>query len=369
MNRFFYTITQFLLFIDGSQQSNVKQGITAIKAVGKSIKKPFIKTFANNMKNSVDMFRQNKNTLKKIVCRVQEKFQTIRHNIRSDQINYLKNEGLRRIKHAVPQATVASNELFRKGSKKGMGMVGPLAKKSSSWMKSIELGEMFNMVSKAKPQLPFAFVTGGLSTLTEFNLAKKTKAKNAKPKSGEAVLAPGEPELKLATFGGGSFWTIEACFLKVEGIVKCVSGYAGGIKSNPTFENTNSGENDNAQVVQVTYDNKKISYKQLMKTFFVTHDPRNKDQQGTALGKQYRSIILHHDAFQKQDAENHIIGLNGHLYHGAIETVVQKYDTFTPGEDCQQNYLSMNPGDTYCRTVIIPKLVKFKKAAAELQKK
>ena len=173
------------------------------------------------------------------------------------------------------------------------------------------------------------------------------------------------PDLRLATFGGGNFWTIEACLLKVEGITKCVSGYAGGIKPNPTFENTNSGENDNAHVVQVTYDHNKLSYRNLLKAFFKAHDPSQKDKQGPDLGKQYRSMVLYHDDFQRIDLKNFIINLNGNHYHGAITTLQQEYDTFTPGEDCHQNYFVMNPGSKYCRTTIAPTLTKFKKAAAE----
>merc|ERR1719362_529515 len=95
---------------------------------------------------------------------------------------------------------------------------------------------------------------------------------------------------KLATFGGGCFWCVEACMQRVPGVLGCVSGYAGGTTKDPTYKKVCSGASDHAEVVQVTYNSQKALYGDLLKAFFLCHDPTQLNRQGNDVGIQYRSV-------------------------------------------------------------------------------
>ena len=166
-------------------------------------------------------------------------------------------------------------------------------------------------------------------------------------------------EEKNATFGGGCFWCIEACFLKVDGVTKCVNGYAGGTNEDPTYENTAYGDNNNAECIQVTYDPNRVSYKKLLEAFFLMHDPTTTNRQGYDIGPQYRSIILYHDNEQKSEAENYINQLNEEKFDNKIVTLLQEYQKFWPGEVWNQNYYAKNLWLKYSRYEIKPRIEKF----------
>ena len=167
---------------------------------------------------------------------------------------------------------------------------------------------------------------------------------------------------KLATFGGGCFWCVEACMLKVKGVSKVVSGYAGGKDPAPTYKKICNDESDHAEVVQVTYNESVSSYLHILKAFFHAHDPTTLNRQGNDHGAQYRSIILYHDEQQKQVAEKLIAELNKNVFDGKIVTKLEKLDKFFPAEDYHQNYFELNPTQGYCIGVVKPKLSKFLKA-------
>ena len=107
----------------------------------------------------------------------------------------------------------------------------------------------------------------------------------------------------IATFGGGCFWCTEALFERVKGVSSVVSGYAGGSKENPGYREVCAGDTGHAEVVQVHYNPKEISYETLLEIFFDTHDPTTLNRQGHDAGTQYRSIILYSDQAQKEAAE------------------------------------------------------------------
>jgi peptide-methionine (S)-S-oxide reductase len=109
--------------------------------------------------------------------------------------------------------------------------------------------------------------------------------------------------LEVATFGGGCFWCTEAVFQMLPGVKSVTSGYAGGTKANPTYEEVCTGETGHAEVIQVKFDPKVISYQDLLKAFWEKHDPTTLNRQGPDSGTQYRSIILYGDEAQKLAAE------------------------------------------------------------------
>ena len=109
--------------------------------------------------------------------------------------------------------------------------------------------------------------------------------------------------MELTTLGGGCFWCIEAIFEEIDGVQKVESGYSGGISSNPTYELVCTGETGHAEVIQITFNPKMISFADIVEIFFTFHDPTTLNRQGNDIGTQYRSIILYHDYEQRTIAE------------------------------------------------------------------
>ena len=108
---------------------------------------------------------------------------------------------------------------------------------------------------------------------------------------------------EIATFGAGCFWGVEVTFRNTPGVIDAIAGYSGGATERPTYEEVCSDETGHAEVVQVTFDPDRVSYEQLVDVFFANHDPTTKDRQGPDVGRQYRSVIFHHDDTQRTTAE------------------------------------------------------------------
>ena len=173
-----------------------------------------------------------------------------------------------------------------------------------------------------------------------------------------------------ATFGGGCFWCVEAVYEHVEGVSAMTSGYEGGHLKNPTYKDICTGLSGHAEVVQLEFDPKKVSYEHLLRVFFMTHDPTTLNRQGADVGTQYRSIIFYHSEEQKAKAEAMIKTLNAaKIYDNKIVTKVEKTQIFYKGEDYHQDYYKLNPNQGYCRSVIRPKVEKFLKYLEEQEKK
>ena len=162
----------------------------------------------------------------------------------------------------------------------------------------------------------------------------------------------------LATFGGGCFWCTEALFERVKGVKSAVSGYTAGKTENPTYKQVCSGLTGHAEVIQVEYDPKQVSYETLLEIFFDTHDPTTLNRQGNDEGTQYRSIVLYHDDAQKQIAEK-VKKASATNYKGPITTEIVPFKKFYVAEDYHQDYFAKNPNAPYCAFVIRPKLQKF----------
>jgi len=167
-----------------------------------------------------------------------------------------------------------------------------------------------------------------------------------------------------ATFAGGCFWCTEAIFLRVPGVTKVVSGYAGGQTSNPDYRSVCSGTTGHAECCQIDFDPTITSYETLLRTFFATHDPTTLNRQGNDSGTQYRSVIFHQDESQKNQATSMIEELQP-LYRQPIVTEVQELKIFYPAEDYHQNYFALHPDEGYCRYIIAPKVLKLEKSFTE----
>lgn len=173
--------------------------------------------------------------------------------------------------------------------------------------------------------------------------------------------------LKKITFGGGCFWCVESCFNMLKGVESAVSGYSGGHKDNPTYQEVCTGETGHAEVVQITYDPGIISYKQLLDVFFFLHDPTQLNRQGNDVGTQYRSVVYYNNETEKKLTEKAIADLNtSGKYTGKVVTEVTEFGKFWPAEAYHQGYYKENPNQPYCSAVVGPKVAKFKKHFGEL---
>ena len=172
---------------------------------------------------------------------------------------------------------------------------------------------------------------------------------------------------EMATLGGGCFWCLEAVYKRINGVEKVVSGYSGGASTNPTYKEVCSGQSGHAEVVQITYDADRVSFKELLDVFWVIHDPTSLNKQGADMGTQYRSVIYYHDEEQKNVAGKAIEALESTLDHDVV-TELSPLGVFYPAEDYHQDYFDTNPHEGYCMVVIDPKVEKFKEKFASLLK-
>ena len=170
---------------------------------------------------------------------------------------------------------------------------------------------------------------------------------------------PARPGTELATIGGGCFWCVEAQYKFAPGVLKAISGYAGGTTENPTYEEVCSKTTGHAEVVQIEFDPAKISYKEIIDLFWEAHDPTTLNRQGNDAGPQYRSIILYHSDAQKKIAEESKAAAQK-KFSDPIVTEIVPLKKFYPAEGYHQNYADENPNQGYVRAVVAPKVEKFK---------
>jgi len=166
---------------------------------------------------------------------------------------------------------------------------------------------------------------------------------------------------EIAILGGGCFWCTEAIFNKIRGVESVVSGYAGGQKTNPTYQEVSYEETGHAEVIKIEYNPEEISYEELLDIFWHLHDPTTLNQQGADHGTQYRSIVLYTTDKQKDIAEKtkESLGKSGD-YEDPIVTEVTKFDgKFYTAEEYHQQFFQKNEGNPYCQIVIAPKIKKL----------
>jgi peptide-methionine (S)-S-oxide reductase len=186
----------------------------------------------------------------------------------------------------------------------------------------------------------------------------KDPANMSKPENQTAASSQGK---EVVTFGGGCFWCIEAVFEELHGVVHVESGYSGGKVDDPTYEQVCTGTTGHAEVVQVTFDPKIISLKEVLGVFFTVHDPTTLNRQGADVGTQYRSVIFYRSEEQKTLAEQVIREIQkAKLWKTPIVTEIVPFKAFYKAEEYHQEYYKKNPGQAYCRIVIEPKIKKFR---------
>lgn len=172
--------------------------------------------------------------------------------------------------------------------------------------------------------------------------------------------------LAQATLAGGCFWCLEATFERLRGVSAVKSGYAGGARPNPTYEQVCTGVTGHAEVIQVTYDPREITYRDLLEVFFTIHDPTQLNRQGPDVGTQYRSAIFPHTPEQEAEARAVIEALSREsVYDLPIVTTVELNATFWPAESSHDRYYRRHPFQPYCLAVIAPKVAKLRARHAD----
>ena len=173
--------------------------------------------------------------------------------------------------------------------------------------------------------------------------------------------------LQSIVLGGGCFWCLEAVFDRMEGVTSVESGYMGGHVDNPTYRQVCNGDTGHVEVVRVTFDPSKVSYREILDVFFSIHDPTTPNRQGNDVGTQYRSVIFYHNDEQKRLAEKYKVELDrSGAYDKPIVTQIVPMEKFYPAENYHHDYYEYNKDkNPYCTVVVRPKLEKFRKVFSE----
>jgi len=175
---------------------------------------------------------------------------------------------------------------------------------------------------------------------------------------------------EVAVLGGGCFWCLDAVFRGLNGVTSVESGYAGGTRANPTYEDVCMGRSGHAEVVRVTFDPAVLSFRDLLTVFFTIHDPTTLNRQGNDMGTQYRSVVYCETPQQRATVQDVIRTLTaGKLWESPIVTEVADAAPFYPAEGYHQDYFERNASQPYCAFVVAPKVAKFRKAFSERLKR
>jgi peptide-methionine (S)-S-oxide reductase len=179
-----------------------------------------------------------------------------------------------------------------------------------------------------------------------------------------------EQKFEVATLGAGCFWCVEAIYQRLDGVEKVESGYSGGSIKNPSYEQVCTGRTGHAEVIQITFNPTKLSFKELLEVFFKTHDPTTLNKQGADIGTQYRSVIFYRSDEQRKTAEQVKRETDvAKIWDNPIVTEISPFTEFYKAEEYHQDYYNQNSYQPYCMMVINPKLSKFKKEFSSKLKK
>jgi peptide-methionine (S)-S-oxide reductase len=166
---------------------------------------------------------------------------------------------------------------------------------------------------------------------------------------------------EVATLAGGCFWCLEAVFKEIKGVQRVLSGYTGGKKENPTYEEVCSDKTGHAEAIDITFFPDVISYREILEIFFTVHDPTTLNRQGHDMGTQYRSAIFYHNEAQNIIAREVIKEINdARIWNAPVVTELKPYTKFHSAEDYHRDYFELHPQQNYCQAVIAPKVAKFR---------
>jgi len=169
--------------------------------------------------------------------------------------------------------------------------------------------------------------------------------------------------IETITLAGGCFWCVEAVFEQVRGVVDVQSGYSNGHTLKPSYEQVCGGDTGHAEVVRVSFDPARISFREVLEIFFSIHDPTTLNRQGNDMGTQYRSGIYFHSPEQERTAREVIAEANA-AHGGRVVTELQPERNYSKAEAYHQHYYANHPDQGYCAFVVGPKVEKFRKTFA-----
>lgn len=164
--------------------------------------------------------------------------------------------------------------------------------------------------------------------------------------------------------GGGCFWCLDAVYRNLRGVTDVVSGYSGGARPNPSYEQVCSGTTGHAEVVAVSFDEAEIPAEVILDVFFTLHDPRQLNRQGNDVGTQYRSVMFYSDE-QQRSAFEAARDRASQIWPGELVTQIEPMSEFYSAEEYHQNFFAKNPNQGYCLAVSVPKVNKVRAAFAE----
>jgi len=184
---------------------------------------------------------------------------------------------------------------------------------------------------------------------------------------GDIGLSDAGPE-SVAVLGGGCFWCVDGIYRMIDGVTEVLSGYAGGPADTANYKAVCRGDSGQAEVVQIRFDPSRISFGKILKIFFsIAHDPTQLNRQGNDVGTQYRSVIFHADAAQREVAESYIGKLErAKVFTAPIVTELAPLEAFYEGEDYHQDYAAQNPTQPYIACFSAPKIQKLREYFPEM---
>ena len=191
-----------------------------------------------------------------------------------------------------------------------------------------------------------------------FTLAATTAGRAAPLGGSETVTTSATRRSEVAVLGVGCFWCAEAIFQRIDGVISVMPGYAGGKVANPTYEQVCTGATGHAECAEITFDPTKVTYAQILATFWHAHDPTSLNRQGADAGTQYRSAIFYVDDAQRQVAEQAKAAAQAG-FDQPIVTEIVPLKIFYPAEDYHRQYYERHKNASYCQYVIAPKLKKL----------
>ena len=213
-----------------------------------------------------------------------------------------------------------------------------------------------------------SLILGIVTLFTGISCGQKTENQKINKKMNEEKV--NMTGMETITFGAGCFWCVEAVFQQIEGVVKVESGYSNGQAKNPSYKEVCTGNTGHAEVVQVTFDPKKVSFDTILEIFWKTHDPTTLNRQGGDAGTQYRSGVYYSNEAQKVAAESWLKKLNDeHVFPNPIVTEIKALSNYSKAEDYHQDYYDLNGHNPYCQVVIKPKMDKLQKTFKDKLKK